>query len=103
MLLVFSLVTTDVQSISLCVVTWPGNWTVNCSYVTNSNARGCHYRLITRFRARANITGVIARENTQGVFLDIHDISAYQYIVAYDWEADGSIGTYPVRRYGDCY
>ena len=95
--------TTDVQNVSLCVASSPSIWSIRCSYARNSHALGCHYELINRHNGAPNITGTIFRGNQHGEYLRIHNISHYEDIVAYDWEMDGSTGTFPVRKSGGCH
>ena len=89
-----SLATTDVQSVSICLVRGT-TYLIHCNYVMGSDARGCVY-VITGDDVMGNVTGTIARSNSIGVIAELADGNTYSEIFAYDWENDNSSGSLPV-------
>ena len=65
------------------------------------------YRVVSQCRTPVglthNVTGMINRENTEGANVRL-GFCQYEYlsVAAYVWEADGNIGTFPVRTSGGC-
>ena len=87
------LVTTDVQSVN---VTYNGNniYTIQCSFINNSDAFGCAYFLVST--SLENITGIIERTNIKGVLIEIPIISCFYKVMAYDFEMDNTTDTLPI-------
>ena len=92
----FVIVTTDVQSVSICRVSGT-TYSVQCGYVMGSDARGCVY-VIMGDDVMGNVTGTIARGNSGGETVDLADPSCFSEVLAYDWESDNTTGTLPIRR-----
>ena len=87
-------VTTDVQNVNIfCQAVTSRTYLIQCSYVEGSDARGCAYSISAA--GVESVTGTIARNNTEGVIVELANISCYNVLV-YDWERDGTIGTLPV-------
>ena len=85
------IVTTDVQSISLCQLN-ETSFSVMCIFLTGSLARGCVYTLVSTSEER--VTGHVERGNsTEGRA----DLSAYDEVILMDWESVGEVGATPVR------
>ncbi len=90
-------VTTDVQSVSICLVGGT-TYSIQCSYVMGSNARGCVYFIMGT--AVGNVTGAIVRSNSEGVTVELPTLDGYNEVLAYDWESDNSTGTLPIKVMG---
>ena len=70
-------------------------YSVQCSYINGSNAKGCVYVLVSM--VVGNITGTIKRTNSEGDLVTISNIGCYKAVLAYDWESDNTTGTLPIR------
>ena len=68
-------------------------YSIQCGYVTGSDARGCVY-VIRGGDVLGNVIGTIDRSNSAGVIMEL---TCYSEVLAYDWESDNSTGTLPVR------
>ena len=87
--------TTDVQSVTANREE-NNTFSIQCSYITGSDALGCVYTLVSKIEKINNITGIINRTSL-GVLIDIPDAGCYEIILAYDWESDNTTGTLPIR------
>ena len=87
-----SSVTTDVQDVSICQVEGTNNYSIKCSYVEGSDARGC----VVSIMVLRNVT-TTARSNSEGVTVELVNVTHYNEVVVYDWESDGTFGTLAVR------
>ena len=85
------IVTTDVQNVSICQIT-DSTFSIMCTYLSGSDARGCVYTLVSGVD---NIAGSI--ERGQSVEVTVTDVQPYIDLLAHDWESDNSIGNVPVR------
>ena len=72
-----------------------GSYSIQCSFLSGSDAHGCVYVLIGGEGVR-NVTGIIERESAEGVTLE-NLFGCYTELQAYDWEADNTTGTTPIR------
>ena len=89
------IVTTDVQNVTLS--RREGTiYSIQCSYINNSNAQGCVYVLVSM--VVGNITGTIERTSSGGDLVTISNIGCYKEVLAYDWEDDNTTGTLPIRE-----
>ena len=93
MLILILLVTTDVQSASICQVEGTRNFLILCSYVEGSDAGGCAYTILAN--GVEIVSGTIARNNTVGVFEELVAIDA---LLLYDLESDSTLGTLPIMQ-----
>ncbi len=88
--------TTDVERVSLCLEE-NTTYSIQCSYISGSNARGCVFILVGGVEGVANITGIINRTSSEGVRIEVPNISNYRKMLAFDLESDNTTGTLPVR------
>ena len=88
--------TTDVQSVTVSRRN-NGTYSIQCSYITGSDARGCVYILVSGVEGVGNITGTIERTNSEGLVIELHNASCYSEVLAYDWERDNTTGSLPIR------
>ncbi len=88
--------TTDVEQVSLCLVE-NCTYSIQCSYISGSNARGCVFILVSGVEGVINITGIINRISSEGVRIEVPNISSYREVLAFDLENDNTTGTLPVR------
>ena len=63
--------TGSVQDVSICQVT-ATNYSIQCIYLNGSEVDGCGYTLVGR---TGNRTGYIERSNSEGVIVDLTDIT----------------------------
>ena len=70
-------------------------YSIQCSYINGSNAKGCIYVLVGM--VMGNITGTIRRTSSEGDVVTISNIGYYKEVLAYDWESDNTIGILPIR------
>ena len=75
-----------------------GTYSIQCSYITGSDARGCVYTLVSEVEGVDNITGEIERTNSEGVMVGLPHVGCYGELLVYDREEDGSIGSVPIRE-----
>ena len=61
-----------------------------------SDVPGCVY-VISSDDVMENVTGAIARNNSEGVTVDLAKVTCYNEVLAYDWESDNTTGTLPVK------
>ena len=73
-------------------------YSIKCSYISGSDARGCVFILVGGVEGVANITGIINRTSSEGVLIDVPNIGCYREVLAFDLESDNTTGTLPVRR-----
>ena len=88
--------TTDVQDVRII---WRNRntFSIQCSYITGSDARGCVYTLVSGVKGVANITGTVERNQLDGV-VALVNANQYVEVLAYDWESDDSFGNISIRR-----
>ncbi len=72
-------------------------YSIQCSYISGSNARGCVFILVSGVEGLANITGIINRTSSEGVRIEVPNIGNYREVLAFDVESDNTTGTLPVR------
>ena len=90
----YEIATTDVEMVTAC--RREGTiYSIQCSYINNSNAQGCIYVLVSM--VVGNITGIIKRTSSEGDLVTISNIGYYKEVLAYDWESDNTTGTLPIR------
>lgn len=83
------------QNVSICQV--EGNtFTIQCSYLSGSDANGCFYILVSGVDGMENVTGRIERGNSGEETLA--ESPGVIELLAFDWEADGTIGDINVTR-----
>ncbi len=88
--------TTDVEEVSFRLVE-NITYSIQCSYISGSIARGCVFILVSGVEGVANITGIINRTSSQGVRIDVSNIGNYREVLAFDLEFDNTTGTLSVR------
>ncbi len=88
--------TTDVEEVSFRLVD-NTTYSIQCSYISGSNARGCVFILVGGVEGVANITGIINRTSSEGVKIEVPNIGNYREVLAFDLESDNTTGTLPVR------
>ena len=89
-------VTSDVQEVNICQVK-DKTYSITCTYLKDSDARGCVYTLVGRDGVE-DMTGTIAREMEDAEQGDAerimeNDICRFQQVTASDWESDDQTGT----------
>ena len=86
----FDIVTTDVQSVSLCQLS---NMTflIMCTYLSGSIARGCVYTLVSE--GTNNLTDTIEMGSSKEITANLE---LYDKVILFDWESDGALGTTPI-------
>ncbi len=84
------------ERVSLCLVE-NTTYSIQCSYISGSNARGCVFILVGGVEGVANITGIINRTSSEGVRIEVPNIGCYREVLAFDVESDNTTGTLPVR------
>ncbi len=84
------------EEVRLCLVE-DTTYSIQCSYISGSNARGCVFILVGGVEGVANITGVINRTSSEGVRIEVPNISNYREVLAFDLESDNTTGILPVR------
>ena len=87
--------TTDVQTITVLVQEDISRFTLQCSFMDDSNAQGCMVVLVSSFgMEKRNLT----RSETQSVeaMNVMYPLSCYSRVYGYDIESDGSLGTLAV-------
>ena len=87
--------TTDVQTITVLVQKDSRRFTLQCSFMDDSNAQGCMVVLVSSFgMEKRNLT----RSGTQSVEAVnvMYPLSCYSWVYGYDIESDGSLGTLAV-------
>ena len=70
--------TGSVQDVSICQAT-ATNYSIQCIYLNGSGVDGCGFTLVGRM---GNRTGYIERSNSEGIIIDLTDISLYSEILA---------------------
>ena len=86
--------TTDVQSVTISRD--QGDiYSIQCSYVTGSDAIGCVYILVSNKTNVNNFTGTLERTR---MLVEISNIGCYLEVLAYDLERDNTTGTLPIRE-----
>ncbi len=84
------------EKVSFCLVE-NTTYSIQCSYISGSNARGCVFTLVSGVEGVANITGIINRTSSEGVRIEVPNIGSYREVLAFDLESDKTTGTLPVR------
>ena len=90
MLLTSIPVTTDVQTVFLCLVD-DLKYSIRCVYLNNSDARGCVYTLVSGEEGVRNVIGTIERGDTDGDTLHPLNITDFTTLLAADLEADNTV------------
>lgn len=85
--IIILVVTTDVQA-AMAVIT-NSSVTVNCSFISGSQSRGCH---VVVKNETTNISCSIERLDGSAFVLKEIVIDFAQEVLVFDWENDGSIG-----------
>ena len=67
-------------------------YSIMCSYIIDSDARGCVFILVGGVEGVANITGIINRTSSEGVLIEVSNISYYREVLAFDLESDSTLG-----------
>ncbi len=88
--------TTDVEEVRQCLVE-NTTYSIQCSFISGSNAHGCVFILVSGVEGVANITGIINRTSSEGVRIEIPNIGNYREMLAFDLESDNTTGTLPLR------
>ncbi len=88
--------TTDLEEVQLYLVE-NTTYSIQCSYISGSNARGCVFILVGGVEGVANITGIVNRTSSEGVRIKVPNIGCYREVLAFDLESDNTTGTLPVR------
>ncbi len=73
-------------------------YSIQCSYISGTDARGCVFILVGGVEGVANITGIINRTSSEGVRIEVPNIGCYREVLAFDLESDNTTGTLPVRE-----
>lgn len=88
--------TTDVQAVTATLIEGVDALTIQCEFVTGSNATGC-MAVLTGFEAyRVNLTKHPNANSTNLTISLEHPGSCYTEVEAFDIEADGSVGSLAV-------
>ena len=87
------LVTTDVQAVFLGILD-VNVYTIRCTYLNNTDVRGCKYILVSIEERLDNITGVIKRGILNEAVVTIQSIGCYREILAYG--DDDSVEPLPI-------
>lgn len=87
-------VTTEVQTVSVNSVE-DDTYSIRCTYLVNSDTRGCKYVLVSGVDGLENVTGVIDRNSTATI--EVSDIGCYGEVLAYGYGEDGATDTLPIR------
>ena len=90
--------TTDVQNVTVYEVEGSNSVTVHCNFISGSDALGCVVILVGEV---TNTTVMVDREDNTGVGVASTEqlplpLGCYRDVMAFDVEADGSNGTFPV-------
>ena len=85
------IVTTDVQSVSLCSID-DSTYAVSCTFLNGSSSHGCTYTLTGGSPDIQDLTGTVERSNVEGEILEIPNLSDYTAVLAVDIESDNSSG-----------
>ena len=89
--------TTDVQSVRVAETHRADSVTIQCRFVSGSDAEGCMVVLVGEL---SNTTVSMTRKGSDRESLIVHTLmlplSCYHLVFALDIEADGSVGTLPV-------
>ncbi len=87
------LATSDVQSVTLCLISaTTSRYSIRCTYLRGSDAKGCVYILVSGMEGVGNVTGTIERGNSGGVSIKLLDIPDFIELLAFDWEQDNRTG-----------
>ena len=89
--------TTDVQTVRATALDELNAFTVQCEFISGSNAQGCLVVLMGRYD---NLTERLTRNNTKfNLVLVKHSQSCYRNVIAFDIESNGSVGLIAVPGY----
>ncbi len=84
------------EDVRLCLVE-NTTYSIRCSYISGSNARGCVFILVGGEEGVANITGIINRTSSEGVRIEVPNIGSYREVLAFDLENDNTTDILPLR------
>ncbi len=91
-----TIATTDLEEVRLYLVK-NTTYSIQCIYISGSNARGCVFILVGGVEGVANITGIVDRTSSEGVRIEVPNIGCYREVLAFDLESDNTTGTLPIR------
>ncbi len=78
------------ERVSLCLVE-DSTYSIQCSYISGSNARGCVFILVGGVEGVANITGIINRTSSDRMLVELTFIENIK-LLAFDLERDNTTG-----------
>ncbi len=86
------------EDVRLCLVE-NTTYSIQCIYISGSNARGCVFILMGGLEGVANITVIINRTSSEGVRMEIPNIDIYREfeVLAFDLESDNTTDILPLR------
>ena len=96
--LVSSADTTDVQTVRVTLIEGLDALTIQCEFITGSNATGCMV-VLTGLNEPYHVN-LTRNPNSNSTTLTValeHPLSCYTGVKAFDIEADSSVGSVPVR------
>ena len=88
---VCNVVTTDVQSVSVNKEN-DTTYSIKCSYISGSDARGCVFILVGGVEGVANITGIINRTSSERVLVELISVDNIIELLVFDLENDNTTG-----------
>ena len=78
------------EGVSLCLVE-DTTYSIKCSYISGSDARGCVFILVGGVEGVTNITGIINRTSSEGVLVELISLNNIELLV-FDLENDNTTG-----------
>ncbi len=89
----YIIATTDVQNSTICRS--QSTYSIQCSYLRGSKARGCVYFIASMTVGMKDINGTIGR-NDSAVSQEFDSSHFDDIVYFYDWEENGSYGRLPL-------